>query len=163
MRPDAYARLRPLPRTPPDELCPHRGAPLKLMSALTPNPMHCMICNREVPPDTLGLPAAVIDALANWRDVYDALDRLWLDSGPYETWARAELSDIGSAANARGRSVQREIDAIRRCYYWYSRDQSADDYRPLIACPVCAEPLLDDELGRVRQRVCERDGIVVPA
>ena len=38
--------------------------------------------------DTLGLPAAIVDALADWRDVYDALDRLWLDSGPYETWAR---------------------------------------------------------------------------
>lgn len=30
---DIYARLRPPPSTPSDELCPHHDAPLKLMCA----------------------------------------------------------------------------------------------------------------------------------
>ncbi len=53
------------------------------MQALGENPIHCLNCNLEVPPEKLDLATKLIDAVAFWRNVYDAIDRLWLDSGAY--------------------------------------------------------------------------------
>jgi len=155
-----YAKLRPPEPTAADELCRCSDAPLKLMSALSYNPVHCMDCNLEVPPDTLAFSRALVEAIASWSNIYDAIDRLWLASGAYEPWARLELSDIASAANTRGRLVQEAINSVRRCYYWYFQDQSAPQYQPSALCPVCGEPLQDYTSGIFLQRVCENDSIV---
>ncbi len=119
-----------------------------------------MNCNLEVSPDTLALPAAVVDALADWATVYDAIDRLWLDSGSYEGWARTQLVDVASPVNARGRNVQAVVDGIRRCYYWYFQDEAATDYQPIRKCPVCGELLRDYTPGALSQGICECDSIV---
>ncbi len=157
---DVYTKLQPPAATPADELCQCAEVPLKLMSALSYNPVHCMDCNLEVAPGTLAFSRSLVEAIAGWRDIYDAIDRLWLDSGPYEQWTRTELTDITSAANARGRSVQQDINSVRRCFYWYFQDQSVPQYRPITSCPVCGEPLTDYTNGIFLQRVCEKDSIV---
>ncbi len=157
-----YAKLRPPEPTPEEELCRCRDRPqIKLMSALTENPIHCMNCNLEVPPETLALSREVVDRIAHWQALYHAMYVLWLDSGAYEAWAEGELADITSAVNALGRDVQSVINDTRRCYYWYFQDQSADEYRPLRSCPVCGYVLQDYTQGIFFQRVCERDSIVV--
>jgi hypothetical protein len=157
---DTYAKLRPPAPTPPDELCTCVGVPLKLMSALDDNPLHCLNCNLEVPPDDLGLSEPIVEAIAGWRSVDDAIHRLWLDSGPYEQWARMQLSDISSAANTRGRRVQSMINDIRRCYFWYFQDTSTEDYNLIEFCPICGERLRLYSQGIFIQRICERASIV---
>lgn len=159
---DIYMKLRALAPTPADELCRCCGAPYKLMSTLGFNPVHCMNCNLEVPPDALGFSRPLVEAIASWRNVYDAIDRLWLDSGPYEQWARWELTDIASAVNRHGRRVQDQVNAVRRCYYWYFQDQTDPAYRPVDLCPVCGVRLRDYASGIFLQRVCEGDSIVTP-
>ncbi len=55
---DPYFKLRSPEPTPPDELCTCLGVPpIKLMCALGYNPVHCMDCNLEVPPERLGFDA----------------------------------------------------------------------------------------------------------
>jgi len=137
--------------------------PVKLMHALSYNPVHCMNCNLEVRPEMLRLAseAATIDAIAFWRRLYDAIDWLWLDSGEYEDWAKQQLSDISSAVHVRGRAVQNDLNRLRRCYYWFFQDQSSDDYEPLEDCPSCGKPLQPYTQGIFPQAICESCSIVV--
>jgi predicted nucleic acid-binding Zn ribbon protein len=159
---DRYSKLRPPDPTPDDELCHCPDAPpIKLMVALGYNPLHCMNCNLEVPPETLDLDADLVQALAYWRWVYDALYRLWLASGQYEAWAVAQLTDLGGEVNTEGRALQQTLDKIRRCYYLYFQDESAEDYAPLRHCPACGQPLTTYTASKIPERVCESCGIVV--
>jgi hypothetical protein len=131
---DPLARFSPAPATPPGERCACTGGrPLKLMSALGANPFFCMACTREVDPASLGLADAVLEQVAVWRSVFDAIDRLWLDSSAYEGWAEGELSRLTSDVNVRGRAARAAVAGTVDCYYWLFR---APD-RPLGACPGC--------------------------
>lgn len=145
----------------PTEVCRCPGRPpLKLMSALVDNPFHCLDCNLEVDPAGFALSPSQIDALVAWRSIYDAIDRLWLDSGPYEQWAYDQLADIRSPLNVRGRSLQRELSPLRRTYYWWFQDESGDDFQPATTCPVCARPFTVYPTGIFTQHVCEACRIV---
>ena len=157
-----YARLRPPAPTPPAEHCVCPGEPpIKLMQALSYNPLHCMRCHGEVAPDRLALPADVVDAVADWRAVYDALDRLWLDSGLYEFWAARELATLTSPVNETGLALRAELDArVRRCYYWLFGDFPPDHAGGIIRCPQCNEEMMPYMGSRVPQRVCERCSLV---
>ena len=160
--PTLSAKLRSPEPTPEEELCRCEDRPpIKLMSPLTENPIHCMNCNLEVPPETLALSGEAVDKVVRWNALYHAIDVLWLDSGAYEAWARGQLADITSAVNTRGREVQSVLNDTHHCYYRYFQDQSADEYHPLRSCPVCGDALLDYPPGIFFQRVCERDSIVV--
>src|SRR4051812_6185298 len=113
-RRDIYDKLRPAGPTPADELCGCAGSPpVKLMHALSANPVHCLDCNLEVPPERLELTVELVAAIASWRSVYGAIDWLWLDSGSYEEWAYGELADLSSAANRRGLAARAALDPIR--------------------------------------------------
>ncbi|HET7079668.1 MAG TPA: DUF2310 family Zn-ribbon-containing protein [Chloroflexia bacterium] len=159
---DRYSKLRPPDPTPDDELCRCPGAPpIKLMVALGYNPVHCMNCNLEVPPETLDLDADLVQALAYWRGVYDALYRLWLASGQDEAWAVAQLTDLNGEVNVEGRALQQALNQIRRCYYLYFQDESTDDYAPLRDCPACGKSLTTYTASKIPERVCESCGIVV--
>jgi predicted nucleic acid-binding Zn ribbon protein len=159
---DIYSKLRLPEPTPESELCVCAGSPpIKLMFALSPNPMHCMNCNLEVRPETFELTPELITAMAYWTWVYEAIYRLWLDSQEYEDWAEEQLSDIFSPVNVRGRVVQGELTQVRRCYYWFFQDRSADDYRPIKDCPSCGRPLLAYTEGIFLQMICDNCGIVV--
>ena len=161
---DHYAKLRPPPPTPAEELCACPDTPpIKLMYALSANPIHCMDCNREVAPEGLRLSASQVDAVAFWCWIHAAIDHLWLASSEYEQWAQKQLSDISSPVCRLGRQAQAELNATRRCYYWYFQDQTADNHAPLNNCPLCGLPLTGYTAGIFLQRVCEACSIVVSA
>src|SRR5262245_45446766 len=134
-----FATLPPGEPTSGEKLCCCTGSPaIKLMTALTVNPIHCLDCNLEVNPGSLPLTRAVVDAIAAWRAKYDALYALWLASGSYEARAAGELSNIDSQVNREGRAVQRMLNLIRRCYYWY---HPIDTSLTGSACPSCGATL----------------------
>jgi predicted nucleic acid-binding Zn ribbon protein len=146
---------------PQDELCScSPNPPVKLMSALGNHPIHCVNCNLAVPLERLALTESLVNTLVHWQRLYNAIDLLWLDSGEYEEWARQQLSDIHSYINRLGRKAQQELNPIYRCYYWYFQDESASDYTPFIACPVCGQRLQDYPNGIFKQRICEACGII---
>ncbi len=160
MESERYHKLRPPRASPEDELCLCADSPpIKLMCTLGQNPTHCMNCNLEVRPEVLKPDPPTVDAIAYWLWIYDAIDRSWLDSAEYEEWAREQLSDISSPVNIRGRDVQQDLNNVRRCYYWYFQDQSADDYEPISSCPSCGRPMQAYEHGIFKQSVCEHCSI----
>ena len=94
---DPYFKLRTQPATPDDEVCQCPGSkPVKLMYALTENPIHCIDCNLEVAPDVLAPDSHLVEDVVAWRDAYAVIYRLWLDSGTHET--RRAAAHTGAAA-----------------------------------------------------------------
>ena len=152
---DPYFKLRPPDSTPADEICSCQGSPpIKLMCALSYNPIHCMNCNLEVAPESLRLAEKLTEWVAFWRACYGAIARLWLESREYEGWAKQQLADIASPMNMRGRELQSELSNVRRCYYWYFQDESAEDYEPISRCPVCGGQVRAYDSGIFKQVVC---------
>ncbi len=158
---EKFAKLLPPEPTPEDEICQHQGTRIKVMYALSYNPIHCMDCNLEIPLDTLPLSTETIEAIVQWRDIYSAIYLLWLDSGEYEEWAKEQLSSVASTVNVRGRKVQHVLNDVRRCYYMFFQDQSSETYIPLRFCPICGGALQEYTYGIFLQHVCERDSLVV--
>jgi hypothetical protein len=158
---DRYFKLTPPPQTPEVEICRCEGnRPIKLMASLSYNPLHCIDCNLEVAPESLALSVPLVEATAHWRDLYNAIDWLWLDSGEYEMWAKEQLVDIASPVNQRGIVLCRNLDAVRRCYYWYFQDQSVEGFKPITHCPNCHKPLATHSNGVFRQLICEQCTII---
>jgi predicted nucleic acid-binding Zn ribbon protein len=158
---DSYLKLRPPPTTPANELCHCPGHPaIKLMCALSYNPLHCLDCNLEIEATSLSLPPQLVEPIAAWRSSYDAIYRLWLESANYEDWARAQLSDIASPINVGGMRLREQLDQVRRCYLWYFQDQSADSFTPMMHCPKCGNAFSAYHSGIFAQYLCERCGIV---
>ena len=54
---------------------------------------------------------SVGDSNAIWR-----ADRLWLDSGPFEAWAKAQLEDPESPVHERGLELTKELGEIGPTY-----------------------------------------------
>ncbi len=155
---DPYERLRLPPPTPIDEVCSCSGAPpLVLRTVFSPNPIGCADCSLEVPPERIGFSRQLAEDLADWRRFYECFDHLWLDSGEFEDWARAQLSDPRSPANVRGLALRKQLDEVRRCYYWWFEDTGSDAFEPLSACPVCNSRLTE----RGSRLVCEPCGVMV--
>jgi predicted nucleic acid-binding Zn ribbon protein len=158
---DPYFKLRPPPPTSDDELCACQGhKPIKLMCALSSNPIHCIDCNLEVPPEWLSLNVELVEDIAYWRNVYAAIDDLWLDSGEYEAWAKQQLVDITSPANTHGLEVREALANVRQCYYWYFQDQSDEEYDPITHCPRCQTTLTKYDGGIFLQLLCEQCQII---
>jgi len=151
-----YSRLYPPGPTPPDEICSCAGRPpLKLMDALGYNPIHCMHCNLEVPPESLPLSTGLIEEIAAWRGLHAAVHHLWLDSGDYEGWAAGQLKDIESPVNKKGRRVQRTLNEIHRCYYWYFQEPIGRENPAIRSCPGCQGPLVSRATRTGPVLVCE--------
>lgn len=149
---DIYDKLRPPKPTPDFEICGClEQQPIKLMSTFGYNPIHCLACNLEVPPERLSLQAKLADVIAFWAQVHRALDYLWIDAD-YENWAEPELADINSAVNRRGREIARALNELRRCYYWYHQDQTVAFWQPITDCPVCGKELTKYVNGIFEQR-----------
>ena len=153
--------LQPPPPTPPDEICQCGGGkPVKLMCALTSNPIRCIDCNLEIEPSLLPLTESVTRGIAYWRHLYDAIDRLWLDSREYEAWARSQLSDINSPINRTGLEARAALDPLRRCYYWLFQDESVEDFQPITQFPICGAAFLQEFDASWPQSRCETCSIV---
>jgi hypothetical protein len=156
---DPYRKLRPVSATPETELCTCADRPpIVLQGHFSPNPIVCLRCNGEVPPERLGFSAELAEHVAFWRNLHDALLTLWLDSSDYESWARAQLEDLKGRVTVWGLEAVRELNSHRRTYYWWFQDISADDFIPSWQCPRCSAGL-DERFGRL---VCEACSIVVP-
>ncbi len=134
-----------------------------LGAELVKNPVFCINCNLEIRPESLNLNVTLIDDLARWASIYDAVYRLWLDSGEYEEWAEKQLSDIHSPVNQRGMELLPAMNQIRRCYYWYFQDHSVDDFEPIRNCPNCGEPFQLYGGGIFLQYICEQCLIITVA
>ena len=162
---DIYERLRPPTPTPVDELCSCAGEPpIKLMTMRQVdgfNPLHCLDCNLEVPPERLGVNVDLVEAIARWDAEHGAIEKLELLSGEYEQWARDQLLDANSPTNRDGREVARRLDEYRRCYFWFFQPDSDHDWEPRVTCPVCGEPLERYDSGIFPQLLCERDKVVL--
>ena len=158
---DPYFKLRPEPPTPEDELCACQPPRVwKLMWALGSNPVHCTRCNLEIRPEELQLSLALVEAVANWRCVWGSIELLWLDSGHYEAWALAELANLDSAANQRGRAVVEQLSAVNPCYFQCFEDQSAEEWQPLQVCPSCEDPLTSYAPGSFAYCLCDQCGLL---
>jgi predicted nucleic acid-binding Zn ribbon protein len=140
---EALSKFQPPLPTPVEELCQCRpDRPWKLMSALGYNPIACLDCNREIPLARLELPNSLLEQIAAWRSLWDAIDRLWLASGAYEAWAAAQLNDLSSPVNCQGRALVTAINDFHLTYYWHATDRLVDDpVDRLVDCPCCTQPL----------------------
>jgi hypothetical protein len=162
---DIYARLRKPAPTPEDEVCACAGAPpVKLMSMRQVdgfNPIHCLNCNLEVPPERLDLTSELANEIAYWDWEHGAINTLELASGEYEEWARSQLLDPASPTNVEGRLLAEKVSAFRPCYFWFFQPQSDEDWQPRATCPVCDDALKPYEAGFFPQLLCEQDRVVV--
>jgi hypothetical protein len=138
---DPYIKLRPRGPTPAEELCDCSSpATVMLQHRLTDNPIVCLSCGGEVPPERIALPPDLADTLGQWNGVYEALYTLWLDSDEYEHFARATLEDFRSSINQRGFDLAQRLNELVPCHYYVFRD-AEDDYIDTSSCPRCSGPL----------------------
>jgi hypothetical protein len=162
---DIYAKLRPREPTPLDEICSCPGEPpIKLMSMRQVggfNPIHCLDCNLEVPPERLALTAEMVEEVAYWDWERGAIETLELASGAYEGWARNRLLDPEGETNVDGRVLAEKLTPIRSCYLWFFQPESDEEWTARTTCPVCGEPLEPYPGGIFRQLLCERDRLVL--
>ena len=128
---DPYVRLRG--STPVDDrCCCGQLSTAYLAHVLTENPIHCSFCRGEVAPERIGFDVATAELIARWNTVYGAVYELWLDSGPYETWAESELLRADSHVNESGLQAREQLSKYIRCgYLWFWQEK-----RP-VHCPVC--------------------------
>jgi hypothetical protein len=130
-----------------------------LVDRLTKNPLFCVECNREMPPERLGFDANFAQEIAHWLSVYDSLYRLWLDSGEYEAWAAARLLDALGQVNQAGLEIVRRLNDVVPAFYWWFTDTEAAEEVHRSACPLCSGALTDYE-GR-NFRACAACHILV--
>jgi predicted nucleic acid-binding Zn ribbon protein len=109
-----------------------------LRDGLSDNPLFCVECGGEVPPERVGFDAKFAEEIANWLSTYDSLYRLWLDSGEYEEWATSRLLDPSGQVNTRGREIVSRLNSIVPAYYWWFVDTDAGEDALLNTCPVCS-------------------------
>lgn len=137
---DPYARLRQPPATEEFCRCPDRP-PLVLKGRLEPNPLTCFACDLEVDPAALGLAPELVDEVATWRDLHDALYLLWLDAQEFGDWAFSQLKDPRNAVHERGLKLIAQLAPHQPTYYWWFTDQLFSQEPPLPACPRCKSEL----------------------
>ena len=137
---NAYQKLRPWIAIEACECDAVEG--LLLIDLLTDNPLHCDKCKREVDPERLTLTVEETELVARWFGAASALYRLWLDSGQYEAYAKAQLTDPNGQINRVGLGVARQLSTRIPTRLWFFRD--TDDEEPT-RCPVC-DSALDTEV-----------------
>jgi hypothetical protein len=132
----AYSRLRPWTEI---ESCQCEAvSELVLFDGLTDNPIHCATCKNEVDLERLGLSVEEIEAVARWHSVARSLYALWLDSGEYEAWAKAQLLDLSGQVNQDGLKVARMLSArLPTCLRLFRECEDKE----VVDCPVCGKPL----------------------
>ncbi len=136
---DVYNKLRPWTEIEACECACVEG--LFLVDLLTDNPLHCDFCRKEVDPERLKLTVEETESVAGWFSVASALYRLWLDSGEYEEYAKANLLDPNGQINRDGLKVALALSARIPTRLWFFSD--TDDGEPT-HCPICGNELDTD-------------------
>ena len=156
---DPYRRLRPPEGGSYRDLCACPGTP-PIMLMYTPhsfNPLHCLHCNSEVAPETVGFPAALASEIADWREFYEALDVIWRrGSTGQKTWALQRLKGGSGRLHRLGRAVCARLAIYRPTYYWIF-GHTGFELQPVTRCPGCSDPLqfyFEGEVGWWRCDVC---------
>lgn len=111
---------------------------LLLVYMLTDNPIHCFRCKCEVDPAKIALTDEQVEDVYEWHRVNRALNDLWLDSGEYEAWARAQLLDPSGQVNLAGMKAAASLSQRVETYLWWFHDE--EDAAPQV-CPVCHRKL----------------------
>jgi hypothetical protein len=125
---------------------------LVLVDLLTDNPLHCGVCRGEVDPERILLTAEETESIAHWFSASNALYRLWLHSGEYESYAKERLRDPNGQINREGREIARELSVKIPTQTWHFHD--ADDGEPT-TCPVCRRALdIDVQWGTGQCKAC---------
>jgi hypothetical protein len=127
-----------------------------LAHKLVANPLHCLHCDGEIPLKNLQLSGPVIDALASWNSVFGALYSLWLDSGEYESWAKAQLLNAKGQVNVQGIAVCRSLNCLSVAYYLWFYEEPAN--RPA-SCPICKQEFVATHWRR--RLACHTCAVVV--
>ncbi len=155
---DPYSKLKPRPPTPADELCDcAKLSRLFIQPHLGDNPLVCRTCSGEVPPERVPLEPGFADDLGTWAALQLSMENLWLQSGPYEDFARAELENFESHINQRGYQLAQELNTQIPCDYFLFQDEGVENYSAPDACPRCAVSLVPD--GKWRR--CQECKIVI--
>jgi hypothetical protein len=136
---DAYQKLRPWTEIEACQCASTEG--LLLVDLLTDNPLHCSVCRNEVDPERAGLTLDEAESVARWFAAASALYRLWLDSGEYEEYAKARLTDPSGQVNRDGLQLAVQLSVRIPTRLWFFRD--TDDGEPT-QCPVCGQQLKTD-------------------
>ena len=159
---DPYWRLRPAPPKSTEEVCccPD-NSPIVLLGRFEPNPLACLSCNLEVPPERIGFTSELAEQIYSWNSFHLAFYTLWLDSGSFEKWAEAQLADPASEVNTRGLEIVSALNDANRCYYWmFSASEINEILAPLETCPRCNQQLARRQL-KFERLVCEPCSIVL--
>jgi predicted nucleic acid-binding Zn ribbon protein len=83
-----------------------------------------------------------------WQDTYQAMDRLFIGSGPGERFAHHQLSRGDSELSSDGRALARQIATKARVpvyYYLYKHFGRSDRAERSRRCPSCAQAWLRKE------------------
>jgi hypothetical protein len=123
---------------------------------MTANPIHCFKCKGQVDPERLGLTEPEVALVASWDTQFSSLYELWLASGDYEAWAKAQLLLPGGQVNRDGLRAAQALSEKVPTYYWWFHD--TDDALPA-SCPSCGGPLADST--RHGERQCEACRVVI--
>jgi hypothetical protein len=139
---DAYLKLRPF--TDIEECGCDSVSSLFLVYRFTPNPIHCVVCGKEVAPERLELTVREVDEIASCFSVFSSLYKLWLDSGEYEVFAKQKLIDPEGQVNRSGMSIAQHLSKKWPTHYWWFYDTEDDIPEH---CPSC-RGALDTSVSR---------------
>ena len=134
---DVYEKLRAF-RAPDDDLCDcAEVTDLTLKHVFTDNPLNCLYCNGEVPPERIELAPELVDPIARWNRLAGAFYELWLDSGEWEEYAAAQLRDPSGRLVEDGLDIVRRLSADRPTFYSWISEEGVTH----AGCPRCSAPL----------------------
>jgi predicted nucleic acid-binding Zn ribbon protein len=131
------------PETPSPCRCRRRPSLILFTNFLSDeSPVRCDACFRPVPLFTLPRTsqAGNNSDVLSWQSAYQAVDTLWIGSGPAEQYAHRQLSDVRSSLSRDGRELARHIeDKTRRPVYYYSMKHYgiSDPHERHRRCPSC--------------------------
>ncbi len=139
--------------TPRNEICTCTDREyLLVMYSLGFNPIHCIGCNLEIDPATLLLPDLTVDALYYWNHLYAAIERLWLDSDEYESWAAEAQTNIFGRVNVLGLEATNLLNKQYSTLYSIRVKQSSS-LPP--TCPGCGNSMENRRFREFERFICQ--------
>jgi predicted nucleic acid-binding Zn ribbon protein len=126
------------------------------------SPVRCNACFRPVPLFTLPRmgDAGNYSDILSWQSAYQAMDTLYVGSGPGEHFAHRQMSDVRSPLSRDGREVAEHIEKkTRRPVYYYLMKHYgiSDAHERRRRCPSCKRAwILSKPLHGIFDFRCDR-------